>query len=298
MAAVRIGVVALPWTGDQQGAGLAAGPRALLDGGLVARLEAGGALVDGPHSIELTDTERAAGSWYVTGVHGGYLADAIATLRRRGAVPLALLGDCTGALGVLGGLRRAGARRPGVLWFDAHADFNTPESTRSGRLYGMPLAVAAGLCLARLRHACGLEPPIDMRRIVLAGVRETDPEEQQHIEEHRLAAVRTADLRGDGQHRRLRDAVQRLSEVCDALYLHIDTDVLDPNAAPGVPHPVPSGPSAGELAACVALCCTSGPVAAIGIAAYQPDLDRDGRTGAALLHVAEAAVTGLRASGV
>ena len=292
-----IGLVALPWRLDRRGEGLGAGPEALLRGGLLDRLVATGCAVRGPHIVELTEAEqRQYGAWHKVGLHGAHLADTVATVWREGAFPLALLSDCNGALGMLAGLVRTGARRPGMVWFDAHADFNTPETTLSGMLGGMPVAVAAGLCLQRLRRQVGLEPPLDTRRIVLAGVRDTDPLEQELIEEHRLAAVRTADLKGDRRH--LREAMQRLAEVCDAVYIHVDLDVLDPEDAPGMNLPVPGGPTGDQLAAAIELCLAFDRAAALGIASYNAPHDEDNRTLAAVYKVIAGGVRGLAARAV
>lgn len=291
-AAVRIGIVALPWNLDRRAQGLGAGPEAILGAGLAEWLAGADCTVDGPHVVELTEDERRQyGAWHKVGIHGAHLADAVAILRRRGAVPLALLGDCNGSLGMLAGLQRAGARRLGMVWFDAHGDFNTPETTLSGMLGGMPVAVAAGLCLHRLRRQVGIEPPLDTRRIVLAGVRDTDPLEQELIEEHRLAAVRTADLKNSRRH--LREAMQRLSEVCDAVYVHVDLDVLDPEDAPGMNLPVPGGPTSAELAAAIELCLSFEKSAALGLASYNAPQDEDNRTLTGVYKVIAGAVQGL-----
>lgn len=289
-----IGLVALPWHLDRRAEHLGAGPEAILAAGLPARLAESGWTVGGPHTIELTDEERRQyGAWHKVGVHGAHLADTVAGLRQRGAFPLALLGDCNGSLGMVAGLQQAGARRLGMVWFDAHADFNTPETTLSGMLGGMPVAVAAGLCLHRLRQGAGIEPPLDPRDIVLAAARDVDPLEQELVAEHHLAAVDTADLKGDrGQ---LRAAMQRLTTRCDAVYVHIDLDVLDPDDAPGMNLPVPGGPTADELAAAIELCLSFDGAAALGIASYNVWKDEQDRTLTGVYRVIAGAVRGLAA---
>ena len=272
-----IGVVALPWNLDRRGQGLGSGPEAILGAGLTGWLEAAGCRVDGPHLVELSEDERKQyGAWHKVGVHGAHLAEEVTAMQQRGAFPLALLGDCNGSLGMIAGLQHAGARRLGMVWFDAHADFNTPETTRSGMLGGMPVAVAAGLCLQRLRQGAGVEPPLAMGQIVLAGVRDTDPLEQELVDEHQLASVSTADIKGD--QRCLREAMQRLSEACDSIYIHIDLDVLDPVDAPGMNLPVAGGPTSDELAAAIDLCLSFEKSAALGIASYNAPKDEDNRT--------------------
>jgi arginase len=291
-SSLRLGLLALPWHLDRRGEHLGAGPEAILAVGLPEWLAGTGSAVDGPHTIELSDDERQQyGAWHKVGVHGAHLANAVTALRRRGAFPLALLGDCNGSLGMIAGLQRAGAERLGMIWFDAHADFNTPETTLSGMLGGMPVAVAAGLCLHRLRERAGIEPPLDVRRIVLAGVRDTDPLEQELVDEHRLASVSTADLKGDRRH--LREEMLRLSEMCDAIYVHIDLDVLDPDDAPGMNLPVPDGPTADELAAAIKLCLSFPKSAALGIASYNVWKDEENRTLAGIYRVIAGAVRGL-----
>jgi len=287
-----IGVVALPWHLDRRGEHLGAGPEAILRAGLAEWLAGAGCAVDGPHVVELTEEERRAyGAWMKVGVHGAHLADEVAGLRRRGAFPLALLGDCNGSLGMVAGLQRAGAGRLGMLWFDAHADFNTPETTLSGMLGGMPVAVAAGLCLHRLRERAGIERPLEPRDIVLAAARDVDPLEQELVEEHRLAAVDTADLKGDRQ--QLRASLERLSQTCDAIYVHIDLDVLDPNDAPGMNLPVSGGPTADELAAAIEVCLSFPKAAALSIASYNVWKDEDDRTLGGVERVIAGAVYGL-----
>jgi arginase len=192
---------------------------------------------------------------------------------------------------MIAGLQRAGVRRLGMIWFDAHADFNTPETTLSGMLGGMPVAVAAGLCLHRLRGRAGIDPPLDMNRIVLAGVRDTDPLEQDLVDEHHLASVSTADLKTGRRH--LLEEMRRLSEVCDAVYVHIDLDVLDPIDAPGMNLPVPDGPTADELAAAIELCLSFPKSAALGIASYNVWKDENDRTLAGIYRVIAGAVRGL-----
>ena len=291
-SSLRIGVVALPWHLDRRGEHLGAGPEAILAAGLPAWLAASGSVIDGPHTIELTEEEqRQYGAWRKVGVHGAHLAEAVAALRQRDAFPLVLLGDCNGSLGMIAGLQRAGARRLGMIWFDAHADFNTPETTLSGMLGGMPVAVAAGLCLHRLRERAGIDPPLDMHRIVLAGVRDTDPLEQELVDEHHLACVSTADLKTGCQH--LREEMRRLSEICDAIYVHIDLDVLDPTDAPGMNLPVPDGPTADELAAAIELCLSIPRSAALGIASYNVSKDEENRTLAGIYRVIAGAARGL-----
>lgn len=294
-AGIPLQLIALPWHLNLRGEHLGAGPEALLRAGLPERLGAAGYAVAGPHVVELDEDERRQyGGWNAVGLTGAHLAEAVAGARAGGAFPLALLGDCNGSLGMLGGLRRAGiSGRLGMVWFDAHGDFNTPETTRSGYLGGMPVAVSAGLCLQRLRRHTGVEPPLGVDDIVLVAVRDADPEEQALIEAEGLARVDTADLKGD--RRALRAEIERLSTGCDAIYVHIDLDVLDPVEAPGMNFPVPGGPSVAQLAEAVALCLSYPKAAALGIASYNASKDEQGRTLAGVVRLVLGALDGLTA---
>ena len=134
-----------------------------------------------------------------------------------------------------------------MLWLDAHPDINTPETTRSGSLGGMPVAVATGRALQRMRLDAGLEPAMSDQHVVMGGVRLTDPLEQDILDNSRIEQVSVDDLR------RATPAVfaqlDRLNRISDKLYIHIDMDVLDPAEVPGHGNKVPGGPSSRELAA-------------------------------------------------
>ncbi len=290
-----IGLVALPWHLNRRGEHLGAGPEALLRAGLEGWLRGGGYALDGPHVVELSEEERRQyGAWHAVGLTGAHLAETIATVRGRGAFPLALLGDCNGSLGMLGGLRHGGVARLGMVWFDAHGDFNTPETTLSGYLGGMPAAVAAGLCLQRLRAAAGVEPPLDVHDLVMVALRDVAPLEQELLDQHGVEQVPSDDLKANRA--ALRATLDRLASRCDAIYIHIDLDVLDPAEAPGMNFPVPGGPSPADLAEAIALCLAQPKAAALGIASYNAPKDEDNRTLAGVFRVIAGGVRGLVSS--
>jgi arginase len=163
----------------------------------------------------------------------------------------ALTGDDTAAIGVVAGLQAAhGAEaRIGLVWIDAHGDFNTPKTSYSGILAGMPVAVIAGLAGPRWRDAAGQMAPIATDRMLIAGVRDLDNQE-----ESLLKATAVNVLSGD-QARAITpftEAVNALAANTDLLILHIDVDVLDPELVPSSSTPSPFGLDvriAGELMA-------------------------------------------------
>lgn len=158
------------------------------------------------------------------GLLGGEIAGAVAKGRQAGKPVLVAGGNCAAVPGVLGGLQEADgpAARIGLIWFDAHGDFNTPRTTLSGMLGGMPVAVSAGLAYSRWRELSRQAAPLPTDRIVMVDVRNLDPAEEQLI--HATDVVIAAAAPGlPGED--LGEAVAELAERCDVLYLHVDADI-------------------------------------------------------------------------
>jgi arginase len=180
-----------------------------------------------------------------------------------------------------------------MLWLDAHPDFNTPETTRSGSLGGMPVAVATGRALQGMRIDAHLDPPLEDRFVVMGGVRLTDPLEQELLNKSKIEQLSVDDLRN------LTPAVfaqlDRLNKITDKIYIHIDMDVLDPREVSGHVNKVPNGPSSEQLARLFAEIFKRYPKAsAIGFATI-PSTDEGGLSIAALNRMIEGAIKGLKA---
>jgi arginase len=268
--AMRLQPVIVPYRYDEREVGLGRGPGALLAGGLIDRLA--GRPHDALPSIEslLTDEARTDGPVAANiGALGARTAEIVATARRAGDAILILAGDDTAAVGVVAGLQRAeGAGTPiGVVWFDAHGDFNTPETSFSGILAGMPVAILAGLAGPIWRAAAGLVVPVPTDRIVLAGVRDLDDKEATLLRSTDVKVVSTAELR-DGS--LLKAALDRLVAACSLLYVHVDLDLLDPRLVPSASTPADGGLEIDEAAGAIGAVLASGKVAALGIAGLNP----------------------------
>jgi arginase len=182
----------------------------------------------------------------------GVLYDALADVVASHALPVAVVsGGCTTSLGVLAGLQRAG-HRPGIIWIDAHGDFNTAQTTPSGYLGGMPLALAVGVGDGVLAGRLGLEP-VEADRVLLVGARDLDPPERLLLDEagvvQRGLELRAADL------------------PPGALLLHVDVDICDPLVVPDLLYPVPGGPGLSAVADLVRACVADGRVLAVDLAA-------------------------------
>jgi len=191
-------------------------------------------------------------------------------------LPVGLLANCSSILGMLSGLQHSGPGakplRVGMVFIDAHGDFNTPETTLSGMLGGMPVAIAAGQCLTRMRLKAGLEPALPTRHIVEMCVRDTAPLEQELLDRSEIQQLTLEDVRTRSAN--LHGAMKRLSEATDVIYIHVDMDGLDPREVPGHPVTVPGGPTSIELAAALTEMFKYEKVAAFGVAST-PYADKD-----------------------
>src|SRR5256885_5522444 len=148
------------------------------------------------------------------------LADCVAAARRSGALAIVLAGNCLSSLGTVKGLHKSGASGVGVVWFDAHGDFNTPETTRSGFLDGMALAMLTGRCWSGLTARDFAT--VGDHCVVLVGARDLDPKEAMLLDDSRVDRV-PASADGATILARARKLTPRLEQI----YLHVDLDVLD-----------------------------------------------------------------------
>ena len=266
---VKVALVKMPYIGERNAAERSGGPDYLEQGGIQKLLDGRGCQTRPVSTVALNaEEQRAYGEWNRLGLANAELAKIIAGERRNGHLPVGLLANCSSLLGMLSGLQHSGANakplRVGLLFIDAHGDFNTPETTLSGMLGGMPVAVAAGMCLTRLRLKTGLDPALPQRHIVEACVRDTDPLEQDLLDRSEVRQLSVDDIRTRSEN--LHREMKRLSDSTDVIYIHVDMDVLDPREVPGHPLTVSGGPTSAELAAALAEIFKCEKAAAFGVA--------------------------------
>jgi arginase len=193
-----------------------------------------------------------------------------AAVERHGSPAVILAGNCNSCVGTLAGLSKSDlAVTMGVIWFDAHGDFNTPETTISGALEGMSLAIATGGCHEGLRRGIGLGCPVSEESCVLVAARSLDPGEAARLEQSALKRIELAGLE---------TALDTLRNRVSAIYLHMDLDVLDPELSPGVNFQAPGGITPEELFSAIEQIRLKIPIAAAAITNFNPDRDRDDRT--------------------
>jgi len=296
--ALHVALVINPYGGDRAGPETDVDAAAMAEGGLLDTLTNRGVIVQRTSTVGLTpEEEQQYGQWNRFGMANGHLADLAAENERAGHFNIGLYNNCSSASGMLGGLQHSGRPgrplRVGMIWIDAHGDYNTPETTLSGMLGGMPVAVAAGHALTRMRLQSGLDPALPERYIVMACVRDTDPLEQDRIDRSLIEHLTVDDIRNLSEN--IHTQMERLSRLTDLIYIHIDLDVLDPQEIMGHPLTVPNGPTSEELGAALEVMFRYEKAAALGIASYPAHDDPDNVTLEAVYRLIVGAVKGLQA---
>ncbi len=206
----------------------------------------------------------------------GQVARLVGQALEHGALPLVLGGDHSVALGTLGGLARARGLG-GVLWIDAHGDLNTPETSPSGNVHGMPLAAAVGLANGRFESEAWTLPAVERQRVALVGLRAVDARERAEIRELGIRAYTMSDIDRIGIERAIRES---LTHIAGPGFVHVsfDMDALDPEVAPGVGTPVRGGLSYREAHLALELVAESGLLTSLEVVEVNPILDRENAT--------------------
>jgi arginase len=197
---------------------------------------------------------------------GSRVADTVS----HGAFPLVFAGNCNSCLGTTAG---AGSQDLGVVWFDAHADFDDPEENESGFFDVMGLAMLTGRGWRALRHTIPGHAPIPERNVILAAVRDLEPYQRRRLERSELMT-----LPGEIDPGRFEEAATELSRRVERVYLHVDLDSIDVADARANKYAAPGGPSLDRVLDCITETCRRFRVVAAAITAYDPNLDGDERT--------------------
>ncbi|MFO7925869.1 MAG: arginase [Halobacteriota archaeon] len=199
---------------------------------------------------------------------------AVADALEEGAFPLLLGGDHSIAIGSVNGASKE--RDVGVLWIDAHGDFNTPETTLSGNIHGMPVAAMLG------RGVFGdmewARADIDERNIAMVGLRDIDEQERKAITESDVTAYTMSDIDSHGIAPVVEDALEAALDGVDGLHVSLDMDVLDPGEAPGVGTPVHGGVTYREAHAAMELIAETDTQISMEVVEANPILDSHNKT--------------------
>jgi len=216
------------------------------------------------------------------------VATRVAEETRAGGIPLVLGGDHSLALGTLGGMASVHGQGA-VLWLDAHADLNTPETTPSGNVHGMPLAAALGLAGPGFESEAWTLPAVERDRVCLIGARNLDPGERSLVRELSLAVFTMSEIDRRGMEAVVRDALER---VAGAAFVHVslDLDAVDPDVAPGVGTPVRGGLSYREAHLAMELVAETGLLDSLELVEVNPILDQRNATARLAVELAASAL--------
>lgn len=203
------------------------------------------------------------------------LAERVRTAIEKKSFPLVLSGNCNSCLGTLAGIDAK--EDVGILWFDGHGDFNTPETTVSGFLDGMGLATATGHCWRKITAKILGFHPVAEANVVLVGARDFDPEEKKLLECSNITTVSAESVRQNGISVALDPALAALRDRVQRIYLHIDLDVLDPQEAMANEFAPPEGLSVDQVEEAIRMIDERFTISAGAIASYDPDYDYEGK---------------------
>ena len=280
----RVAVVGVPMDLGANRRGVDMGPSALRYARLLEQLEDLGYTVedlgDVPVSLARASRRRGRGLAYLEEIRAAALVlkERLAALPE-GVFPIVLGGDHSLSMGSVAGAARG--RRVGVVWVDAHADFNTPETSPSGNVHGMPLAVLSGLGHPRLTEVFRAVDPKD---VVLVGVRSLDPGEKRLLKEAGVRVYTMHEVDRLGVARIAEEVLKNLQGL--PLHVSLDADVLDPTLAPGVGTPVPGGLTYREAHLLMEILAESGRVQSLDLVEVNPILDERNRTAEMLVGLA------------
>ena len=290
---MHITIICIPYQIDVARWGCALGPQAFLDHGLLQQLEAKGHTVSNPIWIALPKSERTRESVTNLGRIANRTSVAVsAALKDKDSFVLVLEGDCTHAVGAIGGLAQA-TGSPGVVWFDAHGDLNTMETTMSGFWGGMPYAVALGWDLDDWRLVAGLEQPVRPEAAVLIGASDLDPAEVEALQRHPILLIDAVEMVQPGIAERVQTALRPRANEAQAWYMHIDLDVGGPEENPGNLTLAPHWPPRQHIIEAARAAAQTVPVRVASLAVYNPSGDVNGHGASFGLDMAMAIVEGV-----
>ena len=296
---VRVDVIKNPYGGSRNVPELSTNPDYIHAAGLERLIsEWGGELVRPVQDIRLKPgQERQYGEWHRMALANANFAEVVREGLQDNMITIGLEANCNDLLGMLSGLKYdsdGNARKVGLVFFDSHGDFNIPETTLSGMLGGMPVAVAAGHALHNLRQTTGLTEPLPMSDIMWGGVRDLDPLEADRFREYEVRQVSVQDIRDISDN--FRKQFDEMAAGVDVVYVHVDMDVLEPNEVPGHGLAVANGPSSKALAAAIGVMFENPKTVALGIASTPSfNADPDGVSRQAALNLIQGAIKGAQA---
>jgi len=279
----RISLLGVPMNLGQIYKGVALGPTAIRYAGVLERLEELHYHVTDYGDIEIKQVApsidevcRLRNLDAISNI-SEVVASKVDTIVKSGEFPLTLGGDHSMAIGTIAGISKH-FENLGVIWFDAHADLNTPETSPSGNIHGIPLAVNLGLGHEKLNTVHAYSPKIKQENIVLIGQRDLDPGEKELIKKLGIKTYTMQDIDQLGMRTVIEESIAYLKDKTDGIHLSLDLDALDPSETPGVGTPVEGGISFRESRLAMELLSESGLITSAEFVEVNPLLDQRNRT--------------------
>ncbi|KLV23237.1 arginase [Niallia circulans] len=279
----KLTIIGMPMDLGQMRRGVDMGPSAIRYAGIFERLSKlfssiedwGDISVGRPETI--IDVQSNLRNLHLIAEKNQMLAEMVDKIIQSKSFPLVLGGDHSIAIGTLAGVSKHYTNL-GVIWYDAHGDLNTAETSPSGNIHGMPLAVSLGYGHELLTNILGTSPKIKPEHVVIIGARSLDEGERRLIKELGIKVFTMHEIDRLGMTKVMESTIDYLKEKTDGVHLSLDLDGLDPNDAPGVGTPVPGGISYRESHLAMEMLAESGLITSAEFVEVNPILDERNKT--------------------
>jgi arginase len=285
--AYKVRIIGVPMDLGASRRGVDMGPSAMRVAGLQARIKQLGHSVEDSGNIPVKQAEeqhygdkRAKYLKEIAETCKG-LASSVEQAVGEGCLPLVLGGDHSLAVGSIGGLAanfHKQGRRIGLLWLDAHGDMNTPDTTPSGNVHGMPLAALVGAGTPELTALAGFTPTVDAHQVALVGVRELDSKEQRLMKQSGVHAFTMRDIDERGMREVMAEALRFVSDDTAGVAVSLDMDFVDPAEAPGVGTAVRGGVTYREAHLAMEMIADTRALALLEVVEINPVIDLHNKT--------------------
>jgi arginase len=287
MASAQIAIIGAPLDLGANRRGVDMGPSAIRVANLGPRLASLGYQIEDWGNVAVEQPERApqgpANARYLPQIAESCrrLARAVEQAMARGQIPLVLGGDHSVAIGTIAGVSRHFRKRKariGVIWLDAHPDMNTPQTSPSGNVHGMPLACSIGMGPRPLTHIYGYAPKVDPKNVAIIGLRDVDLLEKPHVKRSGVRAFTMRDIDERGMRAIMAEALEIAMAGTEGFHVSLDMDSVDPQEAPGVGTPVRGGLNYREAHLAMEMICDSGRMVSMEVVEVNPVIDEANRT--------------------
>jgi arginase len=281
----KLAIIGMPMDLGQMRRGVDMGPSAIRYAGINERLKP---LFDHIHDLGdipigrpevVVDKESNLRNLDLVAEKSAKLAAKVDEIIQSGSFPLVLGGDHSIAIGTLTGVTKH-YKNLGVIWYDAHGDLNTAETSPSGNIHGMPLAISLGLGHSSLTEIGGFSPKVNPENVVIIGARSLDPGEKILIREKGIKVYTMHEVDRLGMAKVIEETIEYLKDKTDGVHLSLDLDGLDPNDAPGVGTPVRGGISYRESSLAMELLAEANIITSAELVEVNPILDEKNKTAA------------------